>query len=73
MSKFPSPGTMEWVRKIDRCQDSEQVVQVVKSMDPPCANPVFNCTHEAYAVCLSQAAVKYIELVKKEESDVRDM
>jgi hypothetical protein len=54
---------LDWSRKIHKCQLPEDVVRVIQSMKPPDAFLHSNCSHEAYIVCLSLAAIRYTELL----------
>lgn len=67
MSRFPSPGTLDWTRKINKCQKLKQVVKVIDNMRPPDGYRHPNCSHEAYITCLCLAAVKYTELLEAVE------
>lgn len=63
MARFFSPGTLEWTRKLNRCQKPKQIVKVIDKMRPPDCYKHSNCTHEAYITCLALGAVKYTELL----------
>lgn len=60
---FPTAGTLDWTRKINRCQKPKQVFRVIEKMRPPDVYLHPNCSHEAYITCLALAAVKYTELL----------
>jgi len=49
-------------RQLRKCETTIEIVGFIAGMRPP-----FNCSHEAYMVCLSLAAVDYAILLKEEE------
>ena len=51
-----------WSRKLKRVKTTQDIVELIAEMDP-----MTNCTHEAYIICLAMAAVDYTELLAKEE------
>ena len=63
------PSVLFWARKIHKAQKPKQVVKVIESMRPPVVYKHSNCSHEAYIVCLNMAAVRYTELLKKQEDE----
>lgn len=62
MANRPSRDVLKWRRKLNKAKTIRDIVKLIASMSPP-----VNCTHEAYIVCLSLAAVDYTKLLKKEE------
>ena len=57
------PSVLDWSRKVHHCKTPEKVVKLIQSMKPPDAYLHSNCSHEAYIVCLSLAALQYTELL----------
>ena len=52
-----------WSRQLKKAKTTQDIVEIIAKMDP-----ITNCTHEAYIICLAMAAVDYTELLAKEES-----
>jgi len=51
-----------WRRQLRKCTTTVEIQDFIASMRAP-----GNCSHEAYMVCLSLAAVDYAILLKEEE------
>ena len=53
-----------WGRKLKKAKTTQDIVELIAEMDP-----MTNCTHEAYIICLAMAAVDYTELLRNEEME----
>ena len=53
-----------WSRQLKKAKTTQDIVEIISKMDP-----IANCTHEAYIICLAMAAVDYTELLKNEEME----
>ena len=53
-----------WSRQLKRAKTTRDIVDIITEM-----NPMTNCTHEAYIICLAMAAVDYTELLANEEME----
>ena len=53
-----------WSRRLKKAKTTQDIVELIAKM-----NPMTNCTHEAYIICLAMAAVDYTELLRNEEME----